>query len=858
MTRPPTLPTAARITLRLGLAGIRAHKRRFAGTFVAVLLGVAFLAGTMVMGDTLRAGFGKLFADAYSGTDTVVRGADQIRAGTGAGTRRPVPTGLLTAVRKVPGVAAAAPDIEGAGELVAHDGRTLETRGPTVAANWIADTGLNPYRLVEGQAPDAPGEAVINREAARQAGLRVGDTTVLRTPDPVKITIVGVATFGGEDGEGQTTFAGLTYADAERYLMPAPGEATALKVRAAPGIGSRQLTERVARTLPAPYEAITGQQAGAETEDATAGAFLDIFTSLLVVFAGIALLVATFSIHNTFAIVVAQRSRENALLRALGASRRQILGSTLAEASVVAAAASGAGLLGGIGVAAGLQALFPAVGFPFPGRGLVIHAAAMAVPLAVGLLVCVGSAVLPALRAGRTAPIAALRESAADTSGASRRRATTGLATAAAGVALTAAGVAAASLPLTGIGAALTLAAFVLLGPVAASVAVRLLGAPVARLRGVSGALARRNALRSPHRTAATATALMIGVAVVSLFTVFGASLKETMSQAVDRSFAGDVAISAQVYGAGGSGLSPRIAPTVARLPQVEAAVGLGRGIAEVDGRGRQLTVTDPAALSRLLDLGTVRGSLAGLGSHAVAVSRKEADQRGWTTGSPVELGFADGQRVPFTVAAVYDRADLAGDYLITRAAWAPHHIQDKDTLVAIGFRDGVPTAAGKAAVIKAVAAFGAPDVRTRSEYAESSAAGIDTFLTLIYALLALAVLIALLGIANTLTLAVHERTRELGLLRAVGQTRAQLRAMVRWESVMVAAFGTAGGTGLGAFLGWALVRATDSDGTSAFAIPPARLAVVVLVGVTAGVLAGWRPARRAARLDILRATASE
>lgn len=849
---------ANRTALRLGLAGLRAHKRRFAGTVVAVFLGVAFLAGTMVMGDTLRASFGALFADADSGTGTVVRGAEQIKAGRGVGTRPPVPTDLIATIRKVPGVAAAEPDIEGAGEIVAHDGRTLQTKGPTNAGNWIADPKLNPYRLVQGRAPSRPGEAVINRGAADRAKLKVGDHTLLRTPDPVPITIVGIATFGGQSGEGQTTFTGLTRSDAERYLMPEPGEASAIKVRAGPGIGQRELTDRVGAALPARYQAITGKQAGDETEDATAGTFLTLFTSLLVVFAGIALLVATFSIHNTFAIVVAQRTRENALLRALGASRRQVLAATLAEATAVAMVSSAAGLLGGIGIAAGLQALFPAVGFPFPGGGLVIHALSMAVPLAVGLAVCVGSALLPALRAGWTAPLAALRESAVDTSGGSRRRAVTGAAMAVAGVALTVAGVAGPTLPPAAAGAALTLAAFVVLGPVASSLAVRVLGAPLGRLRGVSGTLARRNALRSPKRTAATATALMIGVAVVSLFTVLGASMRTTMHRTVDRSFAGDVAISAQVYGAGGAGLSPRIAPTVAALPQVGASVGLGRGVGEIDGAGRQLTVTDPVALSRLLDLGTVRGSLAGLGTHGIAVAKDEAKRHGWHPGSSITVGFADGQRLPFTVGAVYDRADLAGDYLITRAAWAPHHLQDKDTLVAIGFKDGVSTAAGKAAVQKAVVPFGSPDVQTKGEYAASSAAGIDTFLTLIYALLALAVLIALLGIANTLTLAVHERTRELGLLRAVGQTRGQLRAMVRWESVVVAAFGTAGGLGLGAFLGWALVRAADGDGISAFTLPPAQLAVVVLVGVAAGVLAGWRPARRAARLDVLRAIAAE
>ncbi|MFI9101159.1 ABC transporter permease [Streptomyces fildesensis] len=853
--------SGARASLRISLASLRAHKRRFAGTFLAVFLGVSFLAGTMVMGDTLKASFDTLFTDANRGTDAVVRSSDVITVpGGGQGTREPVDTALVQRIEAVPGVAAAAPNITGAGQLVGADGKAVGGKGPpTLAGNWIEDPQLNPYTLAEGRAPKAPGEAVINRGAAKSGKLRIGDTTVLRTPDPVKVTIVGVAAFGGEDGMGQTTFTGLTRADAERYLTPKPGLASTIQVRAGPGVGQRELAERLTRVLPANVEAITGQQATDESLTMISGTFLKIFTSLLLVFAGIALLVATFSIHNTFAIVVAQRTRENALLRALGASRRQVLGSTLVESAVVAVVASVAGLLGGIGVAAGLQALFPVVGFPFPNGDLVIGVTALVVPFLVGLVVCTGSALLPAVRAGRTAPLAALRETAVDTSGASRKRAVLGALAAVTGIALTVAGAAGTpSVWLTGGGSVLTLAAFVILGPVASAYAVRLLGAPLARLRGVTGGLARRNALRSPKRTAATATALMIGVAVVSLFTVFGASLKATMDQTVSRSFAGDVAISAPVFGAGGSGLSPKLAPAVGALPQVRTAVGLGRGVAKVDGGGRTLTVTDPAALATVLDLGTVDGSLTGLGTDGIAVARDEADKHGWRIGSTASLVFTDGKPLPFTVAAVYERADLAGDYVITREAWAPHRVQDSDTLVAVAFKDGVSTGDGKGAVEKVAAAYGGPTVQTRAEYAESSASAIDMMLTLVYALLALAVLIALLGIANTLTLAVHERTRELGLLRAVGQTRSQLRAMVRWESVLVAAFGTVGGLGLGAFLGWALVKATDSSGTSAFAVPPAQLAVVLLVGLVAGVLAGWRPARRAARLDVLRAIATE
>ncbi|MFD5256792.1 ABC transporter permease [Streptomyces bobili] len=855
--------SSARASLSLSASSLRARKRRFAGTFLAVLLGVAFLAGTLVMGDTLRASFDSLFGNATAGTDAVVRGADTITTpGESQGVRKPVGTALVGTVEAVPGVAAAAPDIKGAGQLVGRDGEPIGGQGPpTLAGNWIDDPDLNPYRLAEGRAPARSGEVVVNRGAAEKGGLRLGDTTVLRTPDPVRVTVVGLATFGGEDGMAQVTFTGMTRADAEKYLTARPGQAASIVVRADPGVGERELVDRLTPALPTGVEAITGQESARENTDMIASQFLTVFTTFLLVFSGVALLVATFSIHNTFAIVVAQRTRENALLRALGASRRQITAVTLIEAAVVAVTASAVGLAGGVGIAAGLQALFPAIGFPFPEGDLVITGPSLALPLAVGVLVCLGSALLPAVRAGRTAPLAALRETAVDTSGASRSRAVTGAGLLALAVAVTLTGVLVApSVWLAGSGAALALAAFVVLGPVASTTAVRVLGSPLGRLRGVTGALARRNALRSPKRTAATASALMIGVAVVALFTVFGASLKATMDQTVSRSFAGDVAVSTPSFGAGGSGLSPRLAPAVAALPEVDTAVGLGRGVAEVDGRGRALTVTDPAALERSFDLGAVEGNLRALGADGIAITREEADRQGLAPGDTARLTFTDGRTAPFTVRAVYGRSELVGDYVITRAAWAPHRTQDADTLVAVTFADGVGADTGKAAVEQVAERFGNPDVQTRDEYARSSAGGIDMMLTLVYALLALAVLIALLGIANTLTLAVHERTRELGLLRAVGQTRSQLRAMVRWESVLVAAFGTAGGLLLGAFLGWVLVRASDgaSDSAFAFALPPAQLAVVALVGLAAGALAGLRPARRAARLDVLRAIATE
>lgn len=854
--------SGTRASVRLSLSSLRTHKRRFVGTVSAVLLGVAFLAGTLVMGDTLRNSFDNLFESASSGTDTVVRSSDAITTDADAeGTRQPVDTSLLASIEQTPGVAAAAPSIEGMGQLLDADGKALGGEGPpTVAGNWIADEKLNPYRLDEGRAPRASGEVVINRGVAEMGDLKIGDTTTLRTPDAVQVKIVGLATFAGEDGLAQVTFTGMTRADAEKHLMPEPGLAATIKVRAESGTSQEQLTEAVSAQLPGGVEAITGKAASDEALENNVEQFLGLFTTLLLVFSGIALFVATFSIHNTFAIVVAQRTRENALLRALGASRRQVLGSTMIEAGVVGLLASAVGLAGGIGIAAGLQALFPAVGFPFPEGTLVISPLSMLLPLAVGVIVCLGSALLPAVRAGRTAPLAALRETAVESSRASRSRAVTGGAMGVGGIGLAVAGAFAGSgaVALTAIGAVLVLIAFVVLGPVASSSAIRVLGGPAARMRGISGSLAQRNALRSPKRTAATATALMIGVAVVSLFTVFASSLKATMDDTVSRNFAGDVAVSIAGFGEGG--FSPRMEPEVRQLPEVDSALGLGNGVARIDGDGTELTVTDPARLQSVMNLGEVSGSFDNFGTDGLAVSEQKAEDEGWKVGSKTELAFADGEKQTFTVRALFETSELTGDYVVTREAWEPHRTQDTTRLMVVSFKDGVDTGAGKAAVEKVAQTHGNPDVQTRDEYIETSASAIDMMLTLVYALLALAVFIALLGIANTLTLAVHERTRELGLLRSVGQTRAQLRAMVRWESVMIAAFGTAGGLVLGGFLSWALVSAADGQSSSpfAFAIPPVQLIVIALVGVVAGLLAGWRPARRAARLDVLRAIATE
>jgi putative ABC transport system permease protein len=849
--------------LFLTLREMRAHARRLLGTGLAVVLGVAFLSGTLVLGATLRANFTDLLTEVNAGTDVTVRSATNVTGGrngndTGRGL---IDASLVRRVAGVDGVAAAVPVVDGFGQLLGTDGKAIGGNGPPqLAGSWTTDPALNPYRLAEGRAPRGDGEVVVNRGAAAAGGLRLGSRTTLLTPEPVMVTIVGLATFGSADGLGGVTFTAMSLDDAQAHIAHSSAKVTSVAVRAGDGVDQAELADRIARVLPAGIEAAPGGQVTQEAIDDINATFLDLLTTLLTMFAGIALLVATFSIYNTFSIIVAQRTRQAALLRALGAGRGQVLRSVLAEAAAVGVLASALGLAAGVVVAGLLKGLFDAAGFALPAGGIVVTAGTVVASLVVGVLVTLVAGVAPAVRASRVAPLAALRSAAAERTTPSRLRIAAGAVIVAAGVAVTLAAALASSGPLAaaGAGAVLTVVGAVVLGPVAARPVAGAIGAPVARLRGITGALARENAIRNPRRTAATAAALMVGVAVVSLFTVFAASLKASLDDSIDRSFAGDLVVSSGRFGRGG--ISPALAGAVGGLPEVDTAVGLGQSAVLVDGSTKQVTVADPAALTRVVRLDVGSGDLAEAGRGTLAVAASTAEDHGWRVGSRVPVTYPDGTRQALTVAATYDRSDLVGGYLIPRSTWAGHGIQDADTQVVVSTSSGVPLAEAKAAVTRVADRFGGPDVLDRAEFASQVTGGVDMLLTIIYALLALAIVIALMGIANTLSLSVHERTRELGLLRAVGQTRRQVRSMVRWESVVVATFGAVGGLALGVFLGWALVRVAGaaSDGLDVFALPAGRLALVLAVGAVAGVVAGIRPARRAARLDVLTAIATE
>ncbi len=843
----------------LTIKGLMAHKRRLIGTCSAVILGVAFLAGTLVLGDSMRADFDRLFTSANAGTDAVVRGAATLGSEEDA-RRQPIDASLLDQVATVDGVAAVAPSISGMGQIVGADGQALGGNGPpTLAGNWIDVPELSPWRLAEGRAPAAAGEVVIDKGSADAGKLTVGSTTTVRVPDPVPVTVVGIATFGEDDSLSGATFAGFTLAEAERWFTAQPGQLSNVLVAGADGVSQETLVDRIEPLLPAGVEAITGAEQTAEDNQSIQDAFLGFFETFLLVFAGIALLVGTFSIYNTFSIIVAQRTKESALLRAIGASRRQVITSIALEALMIGVLASAVGAAAGIGLAVGLGALLDALGVGTSGGALAVEPASLIISLAVGVIVTLLASVAPAIKASRVPPVAAMREMALDHTGASRVRAAIGVLATAGGVATVLAfalkGGDGALLP-AGLGAVATIVGLVVLGPVVAGPASRFIGAPLPRFRGITGNLSRENAMRNPRRTAGTAAALMVGVGVVSLFTVFAASITRSVGDVVDQSFAGDLVMTSTDFS--GSGIPLAVAPALGELPQVGGAVGVGYTALLLDGVEGDASVADLAGLAQVMDLEESQGSLAQVGQDQLAISTRRAEQESLELGDVVPVGFTDGSTTDLTVGAIYDRWQLMGDVIIPPAAYLPHAVQASDEVVLVKAAPGVSIADAKAAIAPVADRFGAPKPLDRDEYIDTVAAGVDQMLTIVYALLALAILIALMGIANTLSLSIHERTRELGLLRAVGQTRGQLRAMVRWESVIIALFGTVGGIGLGVFLGWALLKASaSSEGLTAFALPTTQLVVVLGLGALAGVLAGLRPARRAARLDVLDAIAT-
>lgn len=855
--------------LRTTIRNLMARKIRLVTTGIAVLLGVAFMSGSLTLTATITHTFDNLFVDVFAGTDAYVRGQEAFDASGpgnfGAVTRPRVDASLVSTVAAVPGVKAAEGNLTGYAQIVGKNGKAVGKPGngpPTFGGNWPKVAAFNAYHLVAGHAPEADDQIVIDAGSADKGDYAAGDTaTVLTKAGPIQAQVVGVAKFGEVDSALGSTFVFFTDRAAQRYLAT-PGKYDGISVVAEHGMSESAVAERIRAALPTGTEVVTGARMTKENQDDVAQA-LSFFGTFMNIFSIIALFVGSFIIYNTFSILVAQRSREMALLRAIGASRRQVTNSVLLEAFVVGTLAAVLGLGAGIGVAAGLKALLDVIGFDIPATGMVLTGNTVIVSLVVGIVISLVAAWFPARRAAKVAPIAAMRDVAVERADRSRLRIGLGGLVTALGVLALLGGLfgdVSNPLRLVGLGALLTMVGVAALGALFARPVTRLLGAPLERLRGVTGHLARENAMRNPRRTSTTASALMIGVALVGFITIFASSAKASLNKTFDDQFTGDFVVDSGTFGFGG--LSPELATRLRDTPQVAAVSSHRITSVELDGAVTQLNGFDPVGLERIADIGIVQGKAADLDATGLAVQEKKAKDKHWTIGSKVPVTFAETGTRELTVRAIYRDHSVAGqpglNEFVGLAVFERNVPDAFDSQVYATLAPGVSVTQGRAAIEAVTANYPNAKVQDREQYKKAQTAQINPLLALIYVLLLLAVIIALLGIANTLGLSIVERTRELGLLRAVGMTRRQMRSMIRWESVLIALFGTLGGLGVGLFFGWALVHALADQGFNVFRIPVVSLAVISILAALVGVVAAAVPARRAARLDVLRAIATE
>lgn len=829
------------------------HKLRLALTTISVVLGVSFIVGTLVLTDTINATFDRLFSDANRNTAVAVRAHAAFTSVSNAGDQRaPVPAALLETVRAVPGVRDAVGLVEGYAQVV--DPRTNKVTGgagaPGLGEAWLS-SAVSPLRLTAGRGPTAPGEVAIDSTTATDHRIAVGDTVkVLVKGPPRQERVVGVFTFGTSGNLAGATLTAFDPATAQRVLGT-PGTYTSIQMASARGVSQTQLRDRVRAALPASYEAITGKALSAENSNSIRSAlkFINIF---LLVFAGISLFVGSFIIFNTFTMLVAQRSREMALLRALGASRRQVTLSVLGESLAVGVVASTVGLAAGLGVAKLLQLLFKAFGADIPANGLTVLAHTPIWAYVVGIGVTVLAAYSPARSAAKIPPMAALRDDMVTQTTSLRRRAILGTALVAVGAGLLIAGLAGAgSQPagLVGIGAAGIFWGVRALSPFISTPVVRVLGAPVARF-SYAGRLARENALRNPRRTSATASALMVGLALVSAMTVMASSIKKSSNDVIDRSLGADFVLATSNF----TPFSNAVADRLRTAPGVAAVSSFRLGQAKIGGSAVGLAGTQPNTVDRTVQLHVTKGSKDALASEGgLLVDEKTATAKKWAVGQQVPAVFGTGAAT-LRVGGIYSENQLIGSYLLGVDTFNRHFTNAQDSIVAVTSEPGVPVAQLRKTVEAAAALSPNITVRDSAQFKAEQRKQIDQLLGFILALLALAVIIAALGIVNTLALSVFERTREIGLLRAVGMSRRQLRRMVRIESVIISVFGALLGVAVGLGFGWALVKALSDQGIRSLVVPTGSLLLYVLLAAVIGVLAAVLPARRAAKLDVLKA----
>jgi len=840
--------------IRATFKSLAARKLRLILSSLSIVLGVSFVAGAFVLTDSLGKVFDDLFSTVSRNVAVDVRG-DTVTSGDQGDVRALLPDNLVTTVRNVDGVKEAQGQVQGLAQLVSKKGKVVSTGGaPQFGFNWYDSSLLQSGQIVKGKAPTGPDEIAINQGLADRSDYKVGDKAPVLTDAPLKTyTIVGIVTF-----DGKKSFAGETEiffdTPTAQQVLNLEGKFTEITVAADSGVSETDLRKRVAAVLPAKTQAITGEALAKEqSSDVKQG--LGFFNTFLLVFATIALFVGAFIIFNTFSMLVAQRTRELALMRALGASRGQVNRAVVLEAVIVGFLSSVIGLAAGVGVAIGLKALFGVFGAQLPDGPTVVELRTVIAAFAVGTLVTTVAAIMPARRASRVSPLAALREAATPDRSLKRQTIIGGIVLVLGAAAMTKS-LRDGGLQLLGLGTLLAFIGIAMLSPLVS----RPIASGVGRVfsRRLPGRLGRENAVRNPRRTAATAAALMIGLALISAVTVLGSSLKASVAKTISGAVGADFVLNTQ-----SSGFPDAALQQAAQQPGVKEVAGV-----KVDGmqlcdntscsHARQVGVTafPSSALGDLVKITPVDGSVS-LKPDTLLVAERAAKSDKLKPGDTVRVQFSRSEPQELTVGGTFKTNDLIGDFLVD-ASHAKDFSDQRNVagLVSVDAAKDVP--AVRKELDKSLAGYPNIDVQDQSDFVAQTKAQVNQIVTIINILLGLSVIIALLGVVNTLALSVIERTRELGLLRAIGMARRQMKRMIRVEAVLICTFGGILGLVVGSVFGVALQQALKGSGVTELGFPVVTLVVYLLCAALAGAMAAALPARRASRLNVLQAIATE
>lgn len=848
--------------LKLTLKNLLARKVRLLLSAFAIVLGVGFVAGSFVFTDTMASSFDKIAYGTVSNVNVrpTQESGDAITASVNLDTRS-IPASVVDDIRELDGVKAATGSVQGTGLLViTKENRLLSTTGaPTLAFNAaesVNRAGESIINVVKGTLPEAEGEIAMDSRSADSAGYQVGDTVKIATagdPPIISAKLTAIVEFNSGSLAGATLVLFDTKT-AQDLFLGGEDVFNQIAVQAEDGVSEKILAKRVQEVLPEGIEAITGEVLGDETKS-TFDEVLGFLNTFLLVFAGIALVVGSFLIVNTFSMLVAQRSSELALLRAIGASASQVRTAVLIEAFVVGLVGSALGLLFGFGLAAVLKSGLGYLGIDLSSTDLAFLPRTVIVALVVGLIVTLFAAYIPARRASQVAPIAAMRDDQALSEGAIHWRVIIGVLLGLAGLA--AMGIALwTDLPKPGWwvgGGVIAVLLSVIATSVVTSVPVlRVLGKAFQGIHGFIGRLSEQNSLRNPRRTSATASALTIGLALVTTMSILGASVNASIDATVDEQFTTDFVVRNPM----GTQLSPQIARDIAELPGVDTVTASQFVGTSINDNSIFASAADPEAWADIFTIKYVSGK-APTSDGTIALAESTAERLDLATGDEIELAFASGPQVA-TVSGVFADVGSLGQALIPFSTVEAAGIKRADSTVVVNKKESAGFETTRRAIERVTQDNPAVVVQDKVSFAESQRAQVNTLLYLIYALLGLAIVIAILGIINTLALSVIERTRELGLLRAVGLERSQLRRMVRLESIAIAVLGAVLGIASGLLFGVALQRTFSDTGITVLEIPVMQLVIFLAVAAVVGVLAAVFPARRAAKLNILDAIAVE